>query len=346
MAQAPYDAQVLEAALALVSEHGSVSAAARASGIPAGTLQHRYRRAKTWKEAQKPFTTPDLPSELPDAKELLERRSKEFARVDAARSARGLIPIAVNIDGPFGIAHFGDPHVDDPGCDIVALQRDIRTVNKTPGLFAGNVGDYNNNWIGRLAALHAQQSTTAQEAWVLVEWLFQAAQWIYLVGGNHDAWSGDRDPLYWIARQQNALYEPHGARLGLQTPSGRVFRVNARHDFKGHSMWNTAHGIAKAVQMGWRDHVATAGHTHVSGYQVLKCPATGLISHALRIATYKIHDHYAVQMGFPNQNIFNCPVTIFDPRYADDDRRCITTIFDVEAGADYLTWLRKKAKAA
>ena len=69
-------------------------------------------------------------------------------------------------------------------------------------------------------------------------------------------------------------------------------------------MWNTAHGLSKAIQMGWRDHVLTAGHTHVSGYQVLKDPATGLVSHALRIASYKEIDRYAEQKGLPDQNIF------------------------------------------
>lgn len=295
---------------------------------------------------QKPFTLPDLPSEIPDAQELLARRRKEFARKDAAQTARRLVAVPVQIDGPFGIAHFGDPHVDDPGCDIGKLEAHLKIVNATTGLFAGNVGDYTNNWVGRLARLYANQETTAREAWVLAEWLFQAAQWLYLVGGNHDAWSGSSDPLEWIARQSNALYEPHGVRLNLVTPSGRQIRVNARHDFKGHSMWNTAHGIAKAAQMGWRDHILTAGHTHVSGYQVLKDPSSGLISHALRVATYKVHDSYAVQNGFPDQNIFMCPVTIIDPRYADNDPRCITTIFDPESGADYLTWVRKKAKAA
>ena len=33
---------------------------------------------------------------------------------------------------------------------------------------------------------------------------------------------------------------------------------------------------------------------------------------------------------------------IIDPKYADDDRRLITTIFDPHEGADYLTWKRKK----
>jgi hypothetical protein len=165
------------------------------------------------------------------------------------------------------------------------------------------------------------------------------------VGGNHDAWSGAGDPLKWIARQQGALLEPHGVRLNLRLPSGRDVRVNARHDFKGHSMWNTAHGVSKAAQMGWRDHILTCGHLHVSGYAPLKDPATGLITRAFRVASYKTYDRYADEKGLPDQSIFMCPVTIIDPQYGDDDPRYVTFIEDPEEGADYLTFKRRRKAA-
>ena len=91
-----------------------------------------------------------------------------------------------------------------------------------------------------------------------------------------------------------------------------------------------------------RDHVLTAGHTHVSGYQVLKDPASGIISHAIRIASYKEMDRYAEEKGLPDQNIFKCPVTIIDPAYDDDDCRLVTTIFEPNEAAEYLTWKRGK----
>jgi hypothetical protein len=291
----------------------------------------------------KPFDVPELPDEAPTVDELLERRKAQFARKAKSKEARRLIPVNVKLSGPIGIAHFGDPHVDDDGTDLALLQRHVDVVNRTEGLFAGNVGDFQNNWVGRLARLYGEQSTSAQESWVLAEWLLRACDWLYIIGGNHDAWSGSGDPLKWIARQQNALLEMHGARLELRLPSGRTARINARHDFKGHSMWNTAHGPAKAVQMGWRDHILTCGHKHTSGYQVLKDPATGLISHAIRAASYKTYDRYADEMNLPDQSIFVCPVTIIDPAYAENDPRFVTTIFDPEEGADFLTWKRRRA---
>ena len=86
----------------------------------------------------------------------------------------------------------------------------------------------------------------------------------------------------------------------------------------------------------------TCGHIHTSGYQVLKDPASGLVSHALQVASFKVIDKFANKMGLDNKNIFNCPVTIIDPQYNDDDNRLITTIFDPEEGSEYLTWKRNK----
>jgi hypothetical protein len=174
----------------------------------------------------------------------------------------------------------------------------------------------------------------------LAEWLLAAMPWLYIVQGNHDAWSGAGDPLKWIASQAGLLYRADGVRLCLQLPSGRAVRVNARHDFQGHSMWNTAHGVSKAVQLGWRDHILTCGHKHTSGYQVLKDPASGLISHALRVASYKRLDRYASEKGLPDQHIFCCPVTIVRPRYSEDNPNFITTLFDPETAALFLKWLR------
>ena len=215
-------------------------------------------------------------------------------------------------------------------------------MQNTEGLFGGNIGDNQNNWIGRLARLYGEQSTSAKESWRLTEHFISQVDWLYLVGGNHDAWSGSGDPLEWICSQKNGIFNNNGVRMNLIFPNKKQVRINARHTFAGHSMWNTAHGLVKAIQMGWRDHILTAGHTHVSGYQVLKDPSSGLISHALRIASYKEMDRYAEEKGLPDQNIFKCPVTIIDPQFADDDPRLVTTFFEPHEASEYLTWKRNK----
>jgi len=289
-----------------------------------------------------PFVVENKKPDSIDIEDLISHRLKQYERKLIHKKSKNLINIKINIDGVIGIAHFGDPHVDDDGTDLSQIIHYTNVINNTEGMFAGNLGDIQNNWIGRLAALYGQQSTSAKESWRLTEYFVNKLNWLYLVAGNHDVWSGDGDPLDFIMRDHQGVYERFGARMNLIFPNKKQVRINSRHTFKGNSIWNTAHGIAKAAQMGWKDHILTCGHTHVSGYQVLKDPAKGLISHALQVASFKIMDSYADKLGLDDKNIFNCPVTIIDPKYADDDNRLITTIFDPEEAADYLTWKRSK----
>ena len=315
--------------------------AAEIMGVHPRTIR-KWRAIVQKENIVEDFTVEDTPTGNEPIEELIENRIKKFALKNAAKNSERLINIKINIDGPVGIAHFGDPHIDDDGTNIAELLAHAELVQKTKGLFGGNIGDNQNNWIGRLARLYGEQSTSSKESWRLTEHFITKVNWLYLVGGNHDAWSGSGDPLEWIVSHQSGLYNNNGVRINLVFPNGKEVRINARHTFAGHSMWNTAHGISKAVQMGWRDHILTAGHTHVSGYQVLKDPATGLVSHALRIASYKEMDRYAEEKGLPDQNIFKCPVTIIDPAYGDDDCRLVTTIFEPNEAAEYLTWKRGK----
>jgi hypothetical protein len=326
-----------------------LAAAAIEGMIPKGDLpqtsltQAKNRQRAGYRRYDALFEQPDLPDEGASIDELLERRKAEYARKARADEARKLIPVKVKLHGPIGIVHMGDPHVDDPGTDIAAMERHIRVVNDTEGMVAANVGDLQNNWVGRLARLYGEQSTSAADAWRLTEWLVGSTDWLYLIGGNHDCWSGAGDPLKWIASHHGQAFEPWGARLNLLFPNGKQVRINARHDFAGHSMWNTAHGPMKAVQAGWRDHILTCGHKHTSGYGLLKDPSNGLISHAIRVAGYKVLDRYAKELGLPNQNITPASVTIIDPQFDDDDPRLITVLHDVEEAADYLTFKRGRA---
>ena len=292
-----------------------------------------------------PFRVADVDPETLPINDLIEFRKKQYKQKVTAKRSKKLVNIDINVDGPIGIAHFGDPHVDDDGTDLSQIIHYMDIINGTEGMFAGNLGDIQNNWVGRLSHLYGQQSTSAKESWRLTEYIVNKLNWLYLVAGNHDVWSGDGDPLEFIMRDHSGLYERWGARMNLRFPCGREIRVNSRHTFKGTSMWNTAHGVAKAAQMGWKDHILTCGHTHVSGYQVIKDPASGLISHALQVGSFKILDNYADKLGLDDKNIFNCPVTIIDPQYDDNDNRLITTIFSPHEGANFLTWKREYWKA-
>jgi len=300
---------------------------------------YRSHKVKWVSTAPYEVKTPEPEKEL-SIDELIEFRVKKFKKKQAHRDWSNKVDVKIKIDGPIGIAHFGDPHLDDDGTNLAEVMNNVRLINETEGMFAGNLGDVQNNWVGRLASLYSQQSTTAKESWLLTEHFISSLDWLYIVGGNHDVWSGDGDPLEFMIRRTKAVYSNHGIRINLIFPNACHARVNARHTFKGNSMWNTAHGVSRAVQMGFRDHIVTAGHIHVSGYNVLKDPSSGLISHAVQVASFKRIDGYADKLGLHDSNIFNCPVTIIDPRYDETSNKHIQVILDLETGCDYLKFLR------
>lgn len=292
----------------------------------------------------KHFDIPELPEKARPIEQILADRKDEFSRRAKYEDARALVPIRVKINGPVAIVHTGDPHIDDAGCDIQRLEDDLTTIRETDGMLAVNVGDYSNNWIGRLARLYSEETVTAEERWKLVEWMFALCKdkWLYLVGGNHDAWSGGADPLHWLAKQQGAWLQYHGARISLVFPNKREVRVNTRHDFRGGSIWNPAHGPMKAAQIAFRDHILTCGHKHYAAYGMVPNPdlREPLVSHCIRVGAYKIHDDYATALGFFGGPPAPAAVTIIDPT-ATDPYSLVRVLWNVQEAAEYLKFLRR-----
>jgi hypothetical protein len=288
------------------------------------------------------FTVSGLPPEDIPVEDLVEHRIRQFKRKKEYNEAARLMQCKVKIDGPIGLLVFGDPHVDDDGTDLALLRRHSDLTHQE-AIFGCNIGDTTNNWVGRLAKLYAEQSTSHSQAWQLAEWFVSRTRWLWIIGGNHDGWSGSGDPLKWISRQHGATYKMSELRISLDFPNGRKVIVNARHDFAGRSQWNPAHGVMKAASMGMRDHLLMCGHKHVSGYGVLKDPDTGRTCHAVQIASYKIYDRYALERGFRDQSISPCAFVVIDPRLADDHPDLCKIFWDPEEGAEYLAWRRLRA---
>jgi len=297
-----------------------------------------------------------IPDDDVEVTELWEWRKRQYEKKNEHEEALKLRTVDVKADGPIGILHFGDPHVDDDGTDLAAIEYHCQMVRETNGLFGANIGDVHNNWVGRLSRLYGEQGTSAAQAWKMAEYFLHfcpekspakmsekersehMANWLYLIGGNHDCWSGAGDPFKWILRQADAAYEEGGSRLNLRFPNGRECRVNARHDHRGTSQWNPAHGAMKASQMGYHDHILINGHKHTSGYGLIKDPAGGTVSHCIQVGSYKIHDRFAKERGFRDQHISPSVVTIIDPEATKVG--LVTVFHDVEAAVDYLDWKR------
>jgi hypothetical protein len=338
------DEKCREALEAFENNDNSVTKAAAALGIPRTTLDTRIREARHRGLVTTGFKPVTLPDEHVSTEDLIARRKKQFEKKRKYEDAAKLIRVQVTIDGPIGILHFGDPHVDDDGTDIEKLEHDIDIVKKTEGMFGANVGDTTNNWVGRLARLYAQQSTTAAEAWQLAEWFLTQFRWLYILAGNHDLWSGSGDPIKWIAGQTNSMYKSSEARMALHFPNNTSVRINARHDFSGTSIYNPAHGPMKALTWGVRDHIATCGHKHISGYGVMKDPDSGITMHAIQIGSFKIFDRFAKEKGFRDQSLGPSVVTVIDPYLSLTSPDLVKVFWDSAEGAEYLKFKRKQWK--
>ena len=329
---------------ALERHNGNRTAAAAAIGYNVRTFLSRLSNIKNKRDVDTPeYSFTPLPLDDVPIEDLIEHRKRQFANKRNHEEASKLIPIRIKLAGPIGLLFFGDPHVDDDGTDIEALERHTQLVADTEGLFAVNVGDTTNNWVGRLARLYGDQSTSAAQAWRLAEWFVGRCDWLWIIGGNHDLWSGAGDPMRWIAKQQDALYKSSEARIALRFPNGREVRVNSRHDHAGSSIWNPAHGPMKAAIMGTRDHLYVAGHKHESAYSVLKDPINNIAMHALKVSSYKVYDRFAKERGFRDNTLSPCALAVINPNLPPEHPDLIKIWWDPEEGADYLRRLRSRS---
>jgi Bacterial regulatory protein, Fis family len=339
MASRPITRQEEDRTREALSRTDSITEAARVLGISRRALQHRIEKLP--KESR--FTAPILPSARPSIEELLERRTAQGERSIAAGDARNLVKIKLHTDGPIGLWLWGDNHLDDDGCNLGLMRRHIELA-KHRAIFSLAIGDLHNNWKGRLERLYAYQSTTAAEAWMLVEWFLTSLDHMAIVLGNHDCWTGHGNPIDWIMRHAPGMVEPHGVRIALEHPCGNITRVHARHDFPGRSQYNPTHGQRRELAFGYRDHLLVAGHTHHGADQAIVC-GDGMVSQLVRVSSYKWEDDYARQGNFPVSRLHPSALAIVDPGEPDTSRARVWVAPTVETGVKYLTMMRAEYEA-
>lgn len=338
-----------EAVLSALRKLGTAQKAALELNMSERQIQRRLKKLKELGFSVEKVTkkdvlhVPTLPDGKIDIRTLIDRRKETFEKKNEFHKARKLVPITVKSTKPIGITFFGDPHLDDDGTDLSAIERDMETIKNTDGLYAACIGDVQNNWIGRLAHLWAHQETTSSQAWQLVEWFVHELRddWLFMVQGNHDHWSGNGDPLRWIQRQAGvSLTGDHTVRIALKFPNGQEVRIAARHDWPGNSMWNPSHGQLRAAHLTNHDHIIVSGHRHTGGYQMLRIPATGMLAHLIQLGAYKTHDAYADALGFPDKLISPSCTVIIDPLAGE--LGLVRIEHDTEVAADFLNFLRSR----
>lgn len=331
---------------AAVNELGGVKPAARYLRENGYDVSEGYIRRRHIKPGEDPYEV-----ELPEGKEakpvvveeLIARRIKEFERKREIYNREKLIQVRVKLDGPIGIGFQGDVHLDDDGTDLKKVFDDLDLFDgRHEGLFAAGLGDIVNNWMGKLAHLWSQQSTSHAEAIALAEAYLQRVDWLFFILGNHDAWSGRNDLYREMIKNNTRIVKDGKVRVALRLPNGRNVKIYAVHGFSGKSMWTPVYGALKAAQLDGMHHdIYVGGHTHVAAYSHGMRPSSEQIWHALQVASYKTLDRYAEELNLPPHDMYTCPVALIDP-YAKSEINFIRFEFDPHEAAERLAWMRSR----
>ncbi len=337
-------------------QHQNITMAAQALGVNRSTIQSRINRAmerlkldhpvhaaETVKKAS--FTAPNIPHKERELSDLLVHKRAEGERAKNYEEAIKLIPVKLHTPGPVGFMAFGDPHIDSDGCDFALLESHLKiAAARKEYVFAGNIGDLRDNWIGRLERLYATSTVSARETWKLVEWMMQGAgvHWTWLVRGNHDAWAGVNDPLDWISKGAKVGVDGDaGVRIAFVHPNGAVTRGHFRHDFPGNSMYNPLHALKREMLYGFRDHMYVAGHRHI-GADAKDINGDGMPFVMVRICGYKVSDAHRQTLGLKAKPLHPAAMIIVDPDEPDNSITRVWTAPSVEEGADYLDFKRNR----
>lgn len=211
--------------------------------------------------------------------------------------------------GPICIVCASDFHIGNVGTDIDRIDRDLKIINETPGMYLGIHGDVLDNFvIGRLALLNMTRKFTIKDEWILVKRFLEMAtpKMLWNVSGNHDNWSTKIAGIDFLAEQiqqfnRNVLY--HSDQLYFTVRVGRAeYRFLVRHKWKGNSQWNPLHAIWKHPKFDNKPFdIGIGGHTHQSGvYGTFNL--NGETSLGVLSGAYKRHDKFAVEVGFPAPN--------------------------------------------
>lgn len=316
---------------------------------PERGVYDRIRRLKFKNGGQLPprpseVELPDFPSEDISVEDIIDLQARRYEARKSSHDAHTWFPVKVLDDQPIGILWFGDPHLDDNGCNWPALQRDVNLFAKTPGLYGANIGDTTNCWGGRLIRKYADQDTSAKTARRLAEWflLKSGVRWLVWLYGNHEHMGDGSHVLAEMAKRYGTncvVMHDWEARFVVRFPDDPGFRVFAAHDFPGNSMWNPLHGHVKAARFQNSIDLAVAGHKHNWGISQWELGEQQCAPMMVRVRGYKHMDDFARRIGANEQEEGQSILTVFNPKAKSRAGR-VQAFVDVEAGADFLKHLR------
>lgn len=320
----------------------NLSATARLLGISRNSLLNTFQNAV----ARGIMPEADLRDpNTPTASEYQSARLRKIAAYqNKKRKGDWRKPVLTNIPArPFRLKVFGDPHLDDDGCNFELFERHWLEMNATSGVYGVCVGDWFNNWLRALGHLWKDTTTPPSDAWLCLEHLMEERgdALIAACSGNHDDWTqGPADPVDLLMKKYGVIYRKGAVRVALGFNGLPPMFLAIRHKWKGHSMYSAAHGILRSGIFGWRDHVMIGGHIHQDEPRLLSFP-DGFRAHVCQVSAFKEFDDFADTHGFMGPKISPVWDLVIDPRKADTDPDKVKVFWNSDDAAGFLAYLRQ-----
>lgn len=329
-------------------QKSAVLEAAKRMAEDDGTIRHRLRVAEmrygicptSYSFNEPPQLSDD--DEIPDGRGVLDRHKAANADYIAKTIRTQRAKMFVVPKEPFGIAIIGDPHLDNKGCDLLGLERDLEALAAAK-MRAVNMGDLLDNfqYRGRLAPKQAQNRMSEKEGLAISRWFLRdcGVQWDAHLIGNHDDWAGT---------SHGTLMQEWAGRVKMFQWMGRLIytwgdgqtSILAAHDFKGNSQYNPLHALAKRALEDGGDDVYAAAHRHTAAVGGWENGFRGRFYHFARVRGYKRVDEFAYTKGFPEQSEGASAVIVVDP-FAPTKASQIEIIQSIPQGIERVNYLRR-----
>lgn len=238
-----------------------------------------------------------------------------------------------------GVVFIGDWHVGAHGVDYELLDRDLKLIKDTEGVFAIGMGDYKDNQNPNVHGSGVFESITSPAKQDdLVRHLIQEVgpdKWIALIRGCHDDWDkklSDKDFVQDLCDAAGCVNLWHGGSIKVNVGT-QSYTIFARHKYKYDSSLNTTNSQRNLVNnFGAFDIVALA-HKHYPDVQVTHRMDQEIVY--LRSGTYKHHDEFGQKIG-GYKGIYGTPLVILFPK---DHKKLVVP--DIKLGVKILKALRR-----
>jgi len=325
----------------LVRQHGSIRKAAEASGIDRRTIQRKLNGDN--RTDSRPYEVAALPEGDIPIEDIISAKERQFEAVQARKKAEMWRETSIKIKGPVGILWFGDPHLDDNGCNIKLVKRDLAIARSSPAILAANLGDTLNNWVGGLQKLYAHQDMGESRAMRMARWFTESAPWWLWIYGNHCLWpTANTNLMKHFASEASGITQDWQARVQLNFPNGRKSKIHAAHNFPGHSQYNKLHGPMKKAGKSPAD-LLICGDKHCWALQQDEDAESGHVQWFARARGYKFIDSYGEQLGYDSQQYGAAIMSVYDP--GNSGPGFLQCFADATEGAEFLKWKRDRWEA-